>query len=174
MTTDAPETEPADAEHEAWDPASDPDGYTDEDVRRKDWYLDVVLTLVHGANDQRADGLVGLTVTSSGAVVSGLAISRLEWIAGVTEQYQDTGNSEAAAAIAEMFNVFHDESISEATRRRDAELPSAARKFLHMKDVRMSMGSNFIQLPYWRGSLADITSWAMGSWNAGQEEHTDT
>lgn len=171
MTTDAYETGAATEDHEPWDPASDPDGYTDEDVKRKDWYLDVMLTLAHGADDQRADGIVGLTVTLPGAVVSGLAISRSAWTAGVAEQYQDRGNSEAAAAIAEMFTVFNDESVSETTRRRAAELPTASRKFLHMKDVHMSMGSNLIQLPYWRGSLADITSWALSSWNPVQEEH---
>ncbi len=151
-------------------PSNDPDGYTEDTVERKDWYLDVVLTLAHGGSDQHTEGLVGLTVTSNGAVVSGLAISRSAWIAGVAEQYQNSGVGEAGTVLAETFKSFHDGVVNEADRRRKAELPTAARKFLHMKDARISTGSTSIQLPYWRGSLADITSWAMGSWNPKQEE----
>lgn len=170
MTNDAASTDPVVVEQEPWDPSNDPDGYSEDTVERKDWYLDVVLTLAHGASDQHKDGFVGLTVTSSGAVVSGLAISRAAWIAGVAEQYQNSGAGETAKVLAETFNSFHDGVVSEANRRREAELPTAARNFLHMKDSRISTGSSSIQLPYWRGSLAEITSWALGSWNPKQAD----
>lgn len=170
MTDDATPTDLAHDAQQLWDPSNDPDGYTDGTVERKDWYLDVVLTVAHGGSDQHSEGLVGLTVTSNGAVVSGLAISRSAWIAGVAEQYQNSGASETATAIAETFDLLHNNAVNEASRRRDADLPTATRKFLHMRDARIGTGSDYIQLPYWRGSLVDITSWALGSWNPKRAE----
>lgn len=151
-----------------WDPSTDPDGYTLDDVRSKDWFLDTVLTFVHGFNDEHPSGIVGLTVTSNGVVVSGLAISRAEWIAGVVGQYNEAGADETAKYIDQVFQKAHNAVIGQAKERDEADLPSRARGFLHMKDVRLGAGDTYTQVPLWRGSLADITGWSLGSWNPEQ------
>ena len=159
--TDAPEPAP-------WDPETDPDGYTYDDIRPKDWYLDTVLNFVHGFNDEHPGGIVGLTVTSNGAVVSGLAISRTEWMAGVVAQYNEAGADETAIYIEKVFNQAHDTVVGRAKERDEADLPSRARGFLHMKGVQIGTGTATTTVPLWRGSLADITGWSLGSWNPKQ------
>lgn len=157
-----------------WDPESDPDGYTREDVSPKDWYLDTVLDFVHGFNDEHPGGIVGLTVTSGGVVVSGLAISRAEWMAGVVDQYKQAGADQTAIYIEKVFNQAHDTVVERAKDRDEAGLPSRARGFLHMKEVRLGAGDTYTQVPLWRGALADITGWSLGSWNPKQELSQDS
>jgi hypothetical protein len=151
-----------------WDPETDPDGYTRDDITSKDWYLDTVLNFVHGFNDEHPGGVVGLTVASNGVVVSGLAISRAEWMAAVVDQYKQAGADETAASIEKVFKQAHDMVVEGAKDRDKADLPSRARGFLHMKDARLGAGDTFTQVPLWRGDLADITGWSLGSWNPKQ------
>jgi len=156
-----------------WDPATDADGYTWDDIRPKDWYLGTVLDFAHGFNDETSGGIVGLTVTSNGALVSGLAISRAEWITVMVELYKQAGASETAGYVKKLFTQAHDEVLDRAKARDEADLPSHARGFLHMKDVRIGVGNVTTQVEQWRGSLADITGWSLGSWNPKQNEDGD-
>ena len=165
----AEESEPT----KQWDPETDPDGYTYDDISPKDWYLDTVLNFVHGFNDEHPGGIVGLTVTSNGAVVSGLAISRAEWLAGVVDQYKQAGAEDTATYIEKVFKQTHDAVIGRAKGRDEADLPSRARGFLHMKDARIGAGDTYTQVPLWRGALADITGWSLGSWNPKQNRDED-
>lgn len=166
MTADTNESNSApETSTDEWDPATDPDGYTIDEIAPKDWYLDTVLNFVHGFNDEHLEGIVGLTVISSGVVVSGLAISRAEWMAGVVDQYKQAGADDTAVYIDKVFQRTHNMVLERAKERGDADLPSRARGFLHMKDVRLGAGETYTQVPLWRGSLSDITGWSMGSWN---------
>jgi len=151
-----------------WDPDTDPDNYTADDIRAKDWFFDTVLNFAHGINDEALGGVIGLTVTSGGVVLSGLAVSRAEWMAGVVDQYKEAGAGETTIYIEKLFNQAHDEVLKHAKRRGEAELPTRARSFLHMKDVRIGVGNVYTQVPLWRGALADITGWSLGSWNPKQ------
>lgn len=168
--TPTPESEP---EREQWTPENDPDGYTLDDISPKDWYLDTVLDFVHGFNDEHPGGIVGLTVTSNGVVVSGLAISRAEWIAGVVDQYKEAGADQTATYIDKLFRQAQDSVIERAKHRDEADLPSRARGFLHLKDARLGAGETYTQVPLWRGALTDITGWSLGSWNPKQTPAAD-
>lgn len=153
-----------------WDPDTDPDGYTMDDVQPKDWYLYTVLDFVIGLNDEN-EGSVGLTVQSNGATVSGMAISRKEWIAGLVGQYAGAGAEETGKHIPMLFERAHEGVIESNKKRDDAGLPAGARRFLHMKDARILFGGSneYVQLPFWRGKLSDITGWGLGSWNPPRE-----
>jgi hypothetical protein len=41
-----------------------------------------------------------------------------------------------------------------------------------MKDARILLGGGdeYVQVPLWRGALADITGWSLGSWNPSPED----
>ena len=173
MTTET--TNPKDESDELtqWDPVNDADGYTLDDVRSKDWFLDTVLNFVHGFNDETPGGFVGLTVTSNGVLVSGLAISLAEWITVMVELYKQAGADETADHVRTLFTQAHNGVLDQAKARDEADLPSLARGFLHMKDVRIGVGNVTTQVPLWRGSLADITGWSLGSWNPKQDENGD-
>jgi hypothetical protein len=86
-------------------------------------------------------------------------------MAGVVDQYRQAGADETAVYIEKVFNHAHDLVIERAKGRGEADLPSRARRFLHMKDVRLGTGDVWTQVPLWRGALADITGWSLGSWN---------
>lgn len=160
--------EPDVPESASWDPETDPDGYTYDDIRPKDWYLDTVLNFAHGSDDEGEGGMVGLTVTSGGALVSGLAISRDEWIKRTVDLYRSSGAPDTARYIEELFNKVQNITVDRAKERRDADLPTRVRGFLHMKDVQIGTGTVTTQVPLWRCSLADITGWSLGSWNPKQ------
>lgn len=163
MNTDTANVDPT----PSWAPENDPDGYTFDDVQPKDFYLETVLNFVHGLSDEH-QGAVGLTVTSNGALVSGLAISRAEWIAGVVEQYKQAGAGETAHYIESLFSEHHGDIVAEKARRSDADLPTRARGYLHMKDARIGTGTSYTEVGLWRGNLVDITGWSLGSWNPQQ------
>lgn len=157
-TTPSPEKTPT-----KWSPETDPDGFTFKDLEPKDWYLDVLLDMTIGRKDDQAEGLIGLTVTSNGAIVSGVAISRTEWLATVLDQYEQNitaGNS--SGGLREVFEFGHKDSLELADRREKLEIPALARGFLHMKNARIVTGTNYLPVGLWRGALADITGWSLG------------
>ncbi len=163
MTDEDQVPDDQDDDVQPWDPDTDPDGYDYERVKRKDWYLDLALDLTFGMDDDNAEGFIGLTITSNGALVSGLAISRRAWIDATVEQYKQAGADESW--IQKFYTEFHEDNLAEAKRRRDARLPQQARRFLHMRDVRIGTATDYVQVPLWRGALADVTGWSFGSWN---------
>ncbi len=64
-----------------------------------------------------------------------------------------------------MFNLVNDKYLERDNERREADLPTARRDFIHMKEVHVGGASEFYALPLWRGALADVTGWSLGSWN---------
>ena len=154
--TPAPADKPA-----KWDPASDPDGYTWEDVSPKDFLLDVVLDFGIGDREEPG-GSFSLTITIGGQVVSGMAISRSEWMDAVASQYEGAGGTEY---LRQVFDTMNERTVKEMDRRRAADLPRRARAFVHMRDVRIGNGDVWTQVPYWRGALADVSGWSLGSWD---------
>lgn len=153
----------AEGDPEKWDPATDPDGYTREDVSPKDFLLDVLLDSTLGTRED-GGGSFSLTVTLGGQVVSGTAISRGEWMDSVASQYDQAGGGDF---IRKAFDMVQGQIVEEQERREAADLPTGARGFLHMRDVRVGNGGGWADLRYWRGSLSDVTGWSLGSWSPG-------
>ncbi|MBT1667316.1 hypothetical protein [Curtobacterium flaccumfaciens] len=151
----------ADEEPTKWDPSSDPDGYTRDEMRSKDLLLDAVLDFGVGRREEPG-GSFNLTVTLGGQMVSGRAISRGEWADAVATQYEQGGGTEY---LRKVFDLVNEKIIAEQKRREGADLPIRGRRFLHMKDVRIGIGGKYTEMPYWRGALDDIVGWSLGSWN---------
>lgn len=145
-----------------WDPATDPDGYTREDVRSKDFLLNVMLDFGLGTREEPG-GSFNLTLIVGGQVVSGIAISRGEWMDAVAGQFEGAGGHEY---LRKIFDKANDAIVEEEGRRTAADLPTRARRFVHMRDVRIGNGNVWTEVPYWRGALADVSGWSLGSWNS--------
>ncbi|MFX7825277.1 hypothetical protein ABTK20_23020, partial [Acinetobacter baumannii] len=77
-------------------------------------------------------------------------ISRAEWITRTTKLYAQAGAEETGSYVEKIFRQVHDEGLERAKARDAAGLPSAARRFLHMKDVRLGVGDTWTQVPLWR------------------------
>jgi len=161
MTDDATDLATED-EPAKWDEASDPDGYTHEDVRSKDFLLDVVMKFAFG-NKEEPGVSFGLTLTLGGQVVSGMAITRGEWMDGVASQYEESGGTEY---LRKIFTKVHEGIVADEARREAANLPNRGRRFIHMRDVQIGNGGGWTEAPYWRGALADVTGWSLGSWSS--------
>lgn len=141
----------------------DPDGYTKEDVTPKEGYLDLVLDLFVGFADEHR-GAVWITITSNGAVLSGIAISRSEWIERLTDQLRASGYA-GADQVREVFDKMQQEFVDEWNRRDSEDLTGITRGFIHLRDVRVLSTTPPTELSLWRGALADVTGWSLGSWN---------
>ncbi|MDQ7876572.1 hypothetical protein Q9R08_01140 [Microbacterium sp. QXD-8] len=141
----------------------DPDGYTDDDLSSKDGYLDLLLSMYVGFADE-GSGAIGMTLQSNGAVISGIVISRAEWIERVVDSLTASGGGQTAENLGEWYGKMQDNFLEEWNRRDAADLLGRARRFIHMRDVRVLNGAD-VNLPTWRGSLADVTGWSLGSWN---------
>lgn len=161
MTDDIPDLD-FDAEVPKWDEANDPDGYTRAELAPKDWTLSHVLDFTIGPRDDD-EGSVGLTVVSGGVVVSGIAISEAEHNKILLQQLRDAGADETAQWVGKLL----DKQIALVTTKREervaADLPYAARRFLHMRDARIYHGDSWVNAPLWRGILADVSSWSLGT-----------
>lgn len=161
MTDETPEPESTDAV-KPWSEATDPDGYTRDEIVPKDWYLETILDMYVGSEDEHP-GSIGITVTSAGAVVSGIAISRKAFIERSVELMREAGAPTVADGMDTLWNMAANQWVAEAKRRDEAELPSRARRFLHLRDARIWAPEGKINVPLWRGALADITGWSLGS-----------
>ncbi|CAL4859993.1 hypothetical protein [Microbacterium sp. MM2322] len=159
-----PTTEP-DASTPAvkWDPASDVDGYAWEDVRSRDPYLDFMLDRYFDVADQ-ARGALGLTLMVGGAVVSGIAISRAEWIERTLTDFQPSNSAVVEEYLRPIWSHLHDHTVEESNRRDEADLPTRARRFIHLREVRILNGAT-MNVSTWRGDLASVDAWSLGSWN---------
>ncbi len=131
-------------------------------MRSKDFLLDVVLDFGLGDREEPG-GSFTLTITTGGQVVSGTAISRSEWMDAVASQYEGAGGTEY---LRQLFEKLNERILEERDRRKAADLPTGARGFLHMRDVRIGNGTVWTQVPYWRGALADVSGWSLGSWSS--------
>lgn len=169
--TDEKSTPETESDPAPWTPDGDPDGYTFEDVRPKDSYLQTILSFYTGMNDQ-GEGAIGLTLQLNGSIVSGIAISRKAWIDGTVESLTTAAGSEMGEAVGSVFNLINDKHIERQEARDKADLPVRHREFVHMKDVRVTVGgaNDYYGLPLWRGSLDDVTGWSLGSWNPPRED----
>ena len=150
----------------------DPDGLTAADVLSKDGLLDLLLGSYVGWKDD-GHGHVGLTVQSGGVVISGVVISRTEWITRLAQSLRESGTAEFADNLEASFGRIQRDLAEEWDRRDQADLLGRARRFIHMRDVRV-LATPSVDLPLWRGALADITGWSLGSWNPPAAiEHED-
>ncbi|EED6225713.1 hypothetical protein XM82_004784 [Salmonella enterica subsp. enterica serovar Haifa] len=171
--TDQSTTPEPENEREPWSPENDPDGFTLEDIRPKDWYLDTLLDLIVGPTDQNA-GSISMTLQVGGAVVTGMVISRKEWIDTTVESlHKASGDSiqPLGDGIRKLYD-FANSNTTERHDRRDAEeLPLAARRFIHMRDVHITVGGaqDYFGLPLWRAPLADVSGWTLGAHNGSDE-----
>lgn len=149
-----------------WDPKTDPDEYTLDDVAPKDFLLNAALNFAHGIADE-GRGSFGLTVTLGGQVLTGTAISRTEWTDGVTTQYEAGGGTEY---LRKVYNEANATVAADRERRLAANLPPRARRFLHMREVRVDIGGGSVGvLPFWRGALADVTGWTFGEFTPSDD-----
>ena len=147
-----------------WDEATDPDGYVREDLEPKDVFLDSLLDFIVGF-DEEHDGSMGMVVISNGAVVSGLVISRRAFIDANTEMLASNSDGDFAPSVKKVWD-FSASLVAEIRDRRDAaKLPTRPHTFLHMKNARIHTGSSHVDVPFWRGTMQDITGWSMGSHN---------
>jgi hypothetical protein len=157
---------PEEAPAKKYDWENDPDGYTLDDVTPKDRYLNAFLLFILGSHDDGLDGSFGITLTTTGGTVSGIAITREAWIEGIKSQLRHVtteSNQETFDAIDTVFTGFS-RMASEKSRERDAnELPIAPRQFIHLRDAHLGVGPSSATTAFWRGSLADVIGWSVGS-----------
>lgn len=144
----------------------DPDGYTDDDISSKDGFFDILLSLHVGFADEHR-GFIGVTLQSNGAVISGIVISRDEWIERIVDSLRASGGGQTAEHLGQVYTDIQRRFLDEWNRRDEANLPGRARRFIHMRDVRILNGAE-INVPLWRGALADVTGWSLGSWNPNE------
>ena len=147
-----------------WDEENDPDGMTRKDITPKDWALDTLLHFIVGFNDDGDDGSIGLTVTCGGATVSGITISRKQWLDGMSKTFHENATGDLADNLDKVWKMYADNAIDKAKERDAANLPSRRRGFIHMRDARIHENGG-INVPFWRGNLDDVTSWSLGSHN---------
>lgn len=142
------------------------EGEKDEDLfddqPAKDLVLVLLLDLILGFNDEMEENNFGLTVTSNGAVVSGLAVSRRRWsreLAGLLED----GAPQVSEALAGWLTKAFDRTSELNEKRLQNDVSPVSRTFLHLSKARIYTPNGNLDVPVWRGSLADITSWSLGS-----------
>lgn len=164
MTENTAETEP-----KKWTPEGDPHGVTFADIIEKDWVLGTLIDMLVGPDDSHR-GSLSLTIQSNGATVTGMLISGEEYFESMKDILSSSGNSEWADATGKVWERLREDGREWTRKREEANLPQQARRFIHMRDVRILSGSMYLDTSLWRGTLADVTGWSLGSHNAPIEE----
>lgn len=130
-------------------------------------FFDLILTSVIGI-DNDSESPMSLTANIDGQVISGLAISAQAWRARLVAALEP-----ASDQVAEDINAFLGEPFADqqAAReaRRNADLPRAATRYIHMRNVHIISGNTSQKMPLGRGDLRKLTGWSLGSLNAPGE-----
>jgi hypothetical protein len=104
---------------------------------------------------------IGITLYIPGMIVSGLVISRKQWVEAFTQNFASSAQSCGLdEAVVLRWAVERQVETSTAD-----ELPDdAVIKIVHLKDARVYFNPKveFIGSPFWRGNVASITGWHFG------------
>jgi hypothetical protein len=135
--------------------------HTRESDASRDWLLSVVMDLTLGLRDEKVDASFGVTLMVRGLLVSGLVISRDEWIANTVDSIAEESRIPADRVNA----IWHTITKSAEDLRVEnalSGLHSDPRKFIHLKDVRVHSPSGVQRAPLWRGALDRVDGWSLG------------
>lgn len=126
----------------------------------KDWMLEDLVAIFSGEGDNGRNA-IGLTIQSNGASVSGLLISSGEWLERIGDTFAASPAPELKILAEAWVKTL--ENVNALQKERDQEgLTAPARRYIHMRDVRILTGNHWMDFPLWRGCLADVTGWSLG------------
>ncbi|MBT2494232.1 hypothetical protein J7E45_01305 [Microbacterium sp. ISL-59] len=149
-------TEPA-ATEPTTAPEAPNDSYFLDETPPKDWMLDDLVRLFTAPGSG-----IGLTIQSNGASISGLVIGIEEYIDLLAKTFQDSP-APAMTALTDAWAASALKYAAVENERDAAGLPLNAKRYIHMRDVRVFSGSVYLDLPLWRGALRDVTGWSLGN-----------
>lgn len=140
---------------------SSSDEATRDDIRPKDWMLDELVRIFD--HDGSA---IGITLQSNGATISGLLIGADEYLRRVGEAFEKSPVPDMKL-LPELWAKSLANGAEFNDEREAKGLPRLARRYLHMREVRIFSGSVYLDLDLWRGSLEDVTGWSLGNVTRG-------
>lgn len=161
-------TDNAEAETVAskWTPEDDPDGYTWDDLKNRDWVLEQFLSVTFGLDDETENASVSLTVDFGGTVVSGLAIPRGAWLVRMAELLNgafSVDNGEGLGdALERNWRRQFDEMTEERHARAEKDLPTVGRGYIHFGDATVYANGAQMRVKQWRGIMSSVTGWSLG------------
>lgn len=130
---------------------------TDYLARRRRAQPDMVLAaLVQVAEDSGLE--VGVTLTVSGAVVSGTLVGRREWANRAIVKYDQLQD------VLGPFKAGWDEqALADAERTGDEDMPPY-HTVIHLTEARHFIGDRLIPDggAFWRGRLSEVSGWSFG------------
>lgn len=144
----------------SYDFTGDPDGLTLEDFRRTDPILAALLTVALGEDD--ADASIGITVSTRGTVVTGLAVSLARWTKLWTSRIRDVEGAEGLAdALAPIAASWVEQRAAMVARRTGEDLPTPGSVYLNLKDAVLWTGGQRIAVGMWRVDKRSIDGWSL-------------
>lgn len=132
-----------------------------ERVTPHDLPLHMLTKILHGAHGD-SDGEFGLTITSRGAVVSGLAISAAKWGNLLAQSLIDSGQDALGEAMGTFLATNRSRQRSVALARVDRDLSEIVPGYLHFRSVTVFQGNQSLKLPLWRAQLESVDGWSLG------------
>jgi hypothetical protein len=146
--------------------APDPDGFTKDQLKAHDPALEaLLLLLVRGHRDNASP----LTVVLNGQVVSGYAIPFEAWAEEIVTQMSPGWSDPQirqffTEAFTKVYGGWAAKDKERNDRREAANLTAVPSAYLHMRDVRIGVGSveESVTMPLWRGRIDAIDGWTIG------------
>lgn len=152
---------------EKYDFSTDPHDVTRDDVLGSDFYLDALLRMTFGDRNNNSNS-IGMTFMIDGTIVSGIAISGTEWARRMAERLLPASSS-MSEGFSELTKDMEKRSTALMDTRIAEERPLPAFRFVHLRDVRVSTGVMTQEIPLWRGQIAKMSGWTIGSSNTPEE-----
>lgn len=130
------------------------------------WYevdpqLATFLNLMFGHEDTDLKSNAPITLITSGAVVTGTAISRAAW-AEAQADYIQSGAEHLADALRELENETQRDQ-AETLASEDSDNPGLQRAFVHFSEAMMISGKTQIHANNLRVDLRHVAGWSLGS-----------
>ncbi|MCJ1710366.1 hypothetical protein MT344_04105 [Clavibacter michiganensis subsp. phaseoli] len=146
----------------SWSEATDPHGYSIDELLPKDAALQDLIVGTTGTDDDSEDTL-GLTLLVSGQTVSGTVISRRVWASEVVGHLSSVrGDDALTESVRTTWAGRRDQADGIMAERVEQDLPLPARRYVHMRQVRIG-GSAGVDVSHWRGVLDDVNGWTLGA-----------
>lgn len=140
---------------------SAPDGFTPEDLKTTDYFLEEFIDLLGvEASDQR----FSLTLMTSGGILSGEAVSVGTWEKEIQATLASAQSHGSVGVVAGLLHEDIEAIVAARKSRLDGGLSTPPPRFVHLSQARLWTGPHHRDVGLWRVRIERVNGWSFGSW----------
>lgn len=132
------------------------------DLIRKDFHLELVLDSVLGYKDEKHENSFGLSLVTSGGIISGTAHTRYAWVKGQIDRLTTAGG-EGAQFLASVLQIVEGRLFGDNDDGETDDSTGLTRGYINLKNARVISGGSIVNYEWLRVDMSQIVAWNLSS-----------